>query len=347
MSNDRSAVAFERLDEAADEDRRPGAALACDLAEIASALAQIEVLVTAGANENPETSAAVERIADIAFVLHEREVEPSLCDALDAAMRDISEANARNRTNVQRAHEAAELLRALVQRIEAMMAAQAQEHASRSVADAELECADEFPAPARLFDVEAADDGAFAQTVAALAESLPERSDVAPAQFLDVVANSGAALEAPMPADDKSVQETSPSAGVHAAETISGVGGREPHESVTTVSVVVPSPDPVTVASLASSADAEAVPADDMNQSIDPDEDPGDLFEPTPDMHSAADAPSPVAAIQETASPASLAPQAPRDAASAPSHAASRPAANDPLAPIRALSEEELIALFS
>jgi hypothetical protein len=347
MASDQAAVAFERLAEVADEDRRPAGAPASDLAELASALAQVEALVAAGAEAGPDAAAALERIADIAFVLHEREVEPSLCDALDAAMRDISEANARNRTNVQRAHEAAQLLRALAQRIEAMMAAQAQDHASRSTAGAELECADEFPAPARLFGEEVPEDGAFARTVAALAESLPQRSDAAPAQFLDQVADSGAVLEALMPADGAPVQETSPSAEAHAAETVSGPVEQESLESVTPASVTLPSSDPVAVASPASSA--VAAPPVDMNRSIDPDEDPGDLFEPMTDMQLAAGAPepAPVAAVQETAPPANLVLQSPRRPASAPAPAASRPAANDPLAPIRALSEEELIALFS
>src|SRR5579864_2428236 len=185
MASDQTAVAFERLDEVADEDRRPAAAPACDLAELASLLVQAEALVIAAADESPDAiAAAIERIADIAFVLHEREVEPSLCDALDAAMREISEANARNRASVQRAHEAVELLRTLAHRLDAMIAAQASESsagsAQRLTHNDELECADEFPALARLFDADLAEDGAFAQTVAALAESLPERAEAAP-----------------------------------------------------------------------------------------------------------------------------------------------------------------------
>jgi len=130
MASDQAAVAFERLAEVADEDRRRAGAPASDLAELASALAQVEALVAAGAEAGPDAAAALERIADIAFVLHEREVEPSLCDALDAAMREISDANARNRASVQRAHEAAELLRSLARRLDAMMAAQVQAEAS-------------------------------------------------------------------------------------------------------------------------------------------------------------------------------------------------------------------------
>jgi hypothetical protein len=109
---------------------------------------------------------------------------------------------------------------------------------------------------------------------------------------------------------------------------------------------------------------------------IDPDEDPGDLFEPAADARplsvaSAAAALAAAGSNGEAAAAASIAiatlPPAPTAAAIvvaetpqassasalrlppvAPAmHAAPQPPANDPLAPIRALSEEELIALFS
>jgi hypothetical protein len=359
MSSDRSAIALERLDEAADEDRLRAAAPPCDLAELASALAQVEALVAAGADEAPDAAAAIERIADIAFVLHEREVEPSLCDALDAAMREIGEANARNRANVQRAHEAAELLRALACRLDAMIAAQALQPATEAAPapgavqglanHAELECADEFPAPVRLFDADIAEDSAFAQTVAALAESLPEAAAPAPSQNH---AAAGAAPEAVTHSNVEAEQATtSLGARLQAAEIVSAAGQEPaPHQGVAAAGTAVPSAAAADFASLALSAGAAAVPAVDTRQSVDPDEDPGDLFEPMPDMRPAADAHAPVPAMSAIAAPAAapaagVAPQSPRGAAGAP--AASRPAATDPLAPIRALSEEELIALFS
>jgi len=352
MASDQTAVAFERLDEVADEDRRPAAAPACDLAQLASLLAQAEALVIAAADESPDAIAsAIERIADIAFVLHEREVEPSLCDALDAAMREISEANARNRASVQRAHEAAELLRALAQRLDAMMAAQAQlqAEAARSADGVEFECSDEFPPPARLFDADIPEDGAFAQTVAALAESLPERSSPAPAEFQEVAVDAGVASEALMPSAAEREQAERP-AGTSVQEEKSGNGAEEDHaprEEVAAPSTAVPSVDPAPFANSAPTAGAAIPAAVEVNRSIDPDEDPGDLFEPISGIRPAPEAPAPVAAVQETAPSASLPPQSPRAAANGPAPAASRPLANDPLAPIRALSEEELIALFS
>ncbi|HZR61770.1 MAG TPA: hypothetical protein VFA80_12550 [Xanthobacteraceae bacterium] len=348
MSSDRSAFAFERLDVAADEVRSP-AAPARDLAELASALAEVEALLAAGAGEGPDAGAAVERIADIAFVLHEREVEPSLCDALDAAMRDLNEANAHDRANAQRAQEAVELLHALGRRLDAMMAAQAEPQALASADavqgagdDGELECADEFPAPARLFDADVAEDGAFAQTVAALAEALPEHSDADPAQSRYQVADSSSAPEVVAHSQTHSLAhsdvqseqaETAPGAWIQAENPTSEAGE-----------------DPVPDSSPASSIGVAAAPAIDAYGSIDPDEDPGDLFEPAPDVRQAADAAPPAMSANsaEAAAPAaSLAPQWSGSSAAAPADAASRSAANDPLAPIRALSEEELIALFS
>lgn len=330
----------------ADDSGPPAAAPACDLAELAAALAEIEALFSAGTGEIPDAAAAVERIADIAFVLHEREVEPSLCDALDAAMRDLNEANAHNRASAQRAHEAVELLRALARRLDAMMAAQAEPQAPGSAAalqgaaeNDDLKCADELPAPARLFDADVTADGAFAQTVAALADALPEHSDADPAQSQHDVADCGSVPEAVAHSLAQSEQaETAPGAWVQAENPVSGAGEKSVEE--------------LSGSSLASSIGAAAALAVDTHCSIDPDEDPGDLFEPSPDLRSAADAavapPTMRTNSAEDAVPgASLAPQSSGSPAEVPASAASRSAANDPLAPIRALSEEELIALFS
>lgn len=342
MASEQSAVAFERLDEAADGSRSPAAAAVCDLAELASALAQAEALVSAGLDENPDAAAALERIADIAFVLHEREVERSLCDALDAAMREIGEANARNRASVQRAREAAELLRTLARRLDAMMAAQAQPQAAGLDHSSEVECADEFPASARLFDADVTEDGAFAQTVAALAQSLPERSDAAPAQLADQATDNRAAPEAPTHSDVEA----------ESAEAIRGAGEEAASPAaVAATSAAVPLSEAAGLGSVASSVDAADARAVETHQSIDPDEDPGDLFEPLTTMPPAAEAPAPgrvmSAPPEAAAPPATHASQSPRAAADASAQAASRPVVTDPLAPIRALSEEELIALFS
>ena len=74
----------------------PRADAAGDLMEIAAAIDRIEAALAAGATPAPDVSAAIERLLDIAFVLHERPVEATLCDGLDAAIREISQANMRS-----------------------------------------------------------------------------------------------------------------------------------------------------------------------------------------------------------------------------------------------------------
>lgn len=200
MSTDPSTAAFARPDAAADESRLLAAAQALDVAELIAALAEVEALL-AGGPDGSEGSAAIERIADIAFVLHEREVERSLCDGLDAAVREIGAADALKRTSLQRAREAAALLRELTHALNEVIAtAEAEQHPQPDAIvveappsphnghtvqdgrDAEAGEEDELAAPAALFDAEMPDDDAFALPVAALADALPEAAGTAPAE---------------------------------------------------------------------------------------------------------------------------------------------------------------------
>jgi hypothetical protein len=74
---------------------------------------------------------------------------------------------------------------------------------------------------------------------------------------------------------------------------------------------------------------------------VGPEEDPGDLFEPMP-------MPSPVSAPAVSEEPALEPDSSPQRANMTPAtHSVPYPAASDPLAAVRDLSEEELIALFS
>lgn len=199
MSTDPSTAAFARPDAAADESRLLAAAQALDVAELIAALGQVEALL-ADAPEGSEGSAAIERIADIAFVLHEREVERSLCDALDAAVREIGAAEAVKRANLQRARDAAALLRELKGALNEILASAAVEPQPQPAAivveappspdsvatvqdsrDAEAGEGDELAPPAGLFDADMPPDDAFAVTVAALADALPEEAGTAPA----------------------------------------------------------------------------------------------------------------------------------------------------------------------
>src|ERR1700686_548034 len=92
-----------------------------DLMEIAAAIDRIEAALAAGTTPVSDVSAAVERLSDIAFMLHERPVEATLCDGLDAAIREISEAGIRAESTAAGVREAAELVRALAGRVREMM----------------------------------------------------------------------------------------------------------------------------------------------------------------------------------------------------------------------------------
>ena len=161
-----------------------------ELTGIATAIERIEALLGAGGPE-AEDSEAIERIADIAFVLHERDVEASLCDALDAAVRELANANAAKRANVLHVRRAAEMLRELSQRVADMVAllqlsapdaaddttaneaapddgrpVTAENSASEDALDGEI------PREG-LFVAELLEDDDFARAVAELAASLP------------------------------------------------------------------------------------------------------------------------------------------------------------------------------
>src|ERR1700733_12318051 len=113
-----SAVA--RIDATLRGEGPPRADAAGDLMEIAAAIDRIEAALAAGTTAAPDISAAIERLLDIAFMLHERPVEATLCDGLDAAIREISAATMRSESTAAGIREAAELARALAGRVREM-----------------------------------------------------------------------------------------------------------------------------------------------------------------------------------------------------------------------------------
>ena len=133
----------------------PSAQSSADLNEIAAAIEQIDVVLAASMAS--DTRPAVEQIQDIAFVLHERPVEQSLCDALDGAIREITDALVRPEGAAESVRKAAELLHALAARVRVMIAP------SREPAEAPVAVV--------------ADHESFAEAIAALAASLPSLAD--------------------------------------------------------------------------------------------------------------------------------------------------------------------------
>ena len=111
-----------RIDAAVEESSRRSAVPPDELADLAAAIERIESLIVEGAAHGPDGSAAVERIADIAFALHEREVETSLCDELNTAVREINDVGSLKQVSAERSQQAAELLRQLSRRVHDMIA---------------------------------------------------------------------------------------------------------------------------------------------------------------------------------------------------------------------------------
>ena len=92
------------------------------LVDLAAAIRQGEAAVSTARTFAAEELFAVERIHDVAMALRRREVEPALCDALEAATREIGDAMVRNNAAAAGRPSTAALLRELAERVNAMLA---------------------------------------------------------------------------------------------------------------------------------------------------------------------------------------------------------------------------------
>ena len=190
-----------------------------ELTGIAAAIERVEALLTTGAPA-PEGADAIERIADIAFVLHERDVEASLCDALDAAVRELGNANAARHANVLHVRQAAELLRELSQRVADMIALLqvSPPPAANDTAATKAALLEGEPATAELptgedaldgeipreglFGAELLEDDEFARAVAELAASLPALAQPIEAVVVMLREPADLAVDEPAPAPE-------------------------------------------------------------------------------------------------------------------------------------------------
>jgi hypothetical protein len=392
-----SAIA--RIEATLRGDGPPHADAAGDLMEIAAAIDRIGAALAAGATPAPGISAAIERLLDIAFMLHERPVEATLCDGLDAAIREISQANMRSELTAAGVREAAELVGALAGRVREMMAVSSAVRGTHQPAEENVAAT----SGAGFFELATNDGETFAQAVAELAASLPTLSD-APSEPVEALPEPDSGQRAPVPA-----AEIAPSEPVEAVpEPESGEGAPVPaaeiapsdnvllpadetqqtaNETVTPANDTAPPqpastdvslseavlsqafaddyfsnvnlPDEAPVSEVTESAPisseeppSEAVaPAQNIStESVPspqpgPQEDPADLFEPGADPTPPVEAAAPVAA--DAAVPAVPPAEPARAVPPPPARAIPRPPGSDPLAAVRDLSAEELIALFS
>ena len=342
-----------------------------DLMEIAAAVDRIEAALGVGATPAPDISAAIERLLDIAFMLHERPVEATLCDGLDAAIREISDATMRSESTAAGSREAAELVRALAGRVREMMALSS---ASRGASQATGENVD-ATSGAGLFELATNDGETFAQAVAELAASLPMLSD-APSESVEAAQasepESGEGAPAPAAEIAPSDNVLSPTVEAQQTATETGIPDNDTAQSqlastdVSLSEVVLnqasddffSSPNFSIEAPAREETESEPVlneeppgeavlPVQDFSTDPvpGPQEDPADLFELPSVATTPVEAAAPVAA--DNPMPAEPSAEPPRAVPPPPARAIPRPPGSDPLAAVRDLSEEELIALFS
>jgi hypothetical protein len=355
-----------------------------ELIEIAAALDRIATAIAVGAPRALHIAAAVERIQDIAFMLHERPLEATLRDSLDAAVRELAVAAA----SPDAAADTADLVRALAGRV-------------REMIDARMS----RQPPAESFVVSPDGGEALAQAVAAFAATLPafteiadaageapgeasaapsvdeQKSETMPPQQQDV---STALPAQPAPASAAAVPiAVAPVAEVDVAQAAAAappqqvepeildsasilsqafaddhfagapvtaeppVGAVQPTEQTARDEPPrqeLPSQEPPAQELPLQEQPSEAAsPVQEATAApvvADPEEDPADLFAPEPVRATPA---------VESAAPVAEPPQSePQQAVPPPPmRAISRPPLSDPLAAVRELSEEELIALFS
>ncbi len=349
----------------------PRADAAGDLMEIAAAIDRIEAALGASATPAPDVYAAIERLLDIAFMLHERPVEATLCDGLDAAIREISDATMRSESTAAGSREAAELMRALGGRVREMMALSS---ASRGASQPAGENVD-ATSGAGFFELATNDGETFAQAVAELAASLPTLGD-APNEPVDAAQasepESGEGVPAPAAEIAPGDNVLSPAVEAQQSATETGIPGNDtapPQLASTDVSLsevvlnqasddFFSSPNfsietPAREETESEQVSSEESPAEvvlpaqnfSTDPVADPEEDLADLFEPQPVPPTPAEAATPVTA--DAAVPAEPPAEPPRVVPPPPARAIPRPPGSDPLAAVRDLSEEERIALFS
>jgi hypothetical protein len=358
---DRVVAAIARVESAicAGSDPQSSTLPSGELAELAAAIERIRASIGADKATAPAVGAAAERISDIAFGLRERAADETLCDALDAAVREITDACGAKVANGHSA-DTIELLRNLAARLDELIKLSAKSPAVHAAGDGTVPIAQHSPvAPVAsapqleaetreenrrdddalsqpgLFEMDLQENKKFAEAVAALAASLADADE---------------AVENPEP-------QTAPTDTIMPLHDYSSVAVAKP-PTVQTADPVprwrIEAPDFVFASREPAATNGHAEPApppEEVHPPLSgsqlhpgPEEDPAELFEPAP---WAVDAVSPAATLAPASSQPAEVPVEPLRIANGPVVGlALRASAADPLAVIRALSDEERIALF-
>jgi hypothetical protein len=359
--------AIARIEATLRGDGPPRADAAGDLMEIAAAIDRIQAMLAAGTPPASDISAAIERLLDIAFMLHERPVEATLCDGLDAAIREISDANTRSGSAAAGIREAAELVRALAGRVREMMALSSAGRGTQQPAEDNVDAT----SGAGVFELATSDGETFAAAVAELAASLPTLAD-APSEPVEVALEPESGQGAPAPAAESAPSDNVLSPAAEAQQTATETGSPDddiapPEIASTDVSLSeavlnqasddffsspnfsseAPAREETGSAQASSEEPPSEAPASNLSAEpvAGPQEDPADLFEAQPVQTLLVEPATPVTA--DAPEPAEPPAEPPRAVPPPPARAIPRPPGSDPLAAVRDLSEEERIALFS
>jgi hypothetical protein len=292
----------------------------------------------------PDIGVAAERLAGLAFALRERGADRTLCDALDAAVREICAACGNDAKNKESATGAG------------LAGLNRSAPADRDIAQPAREAADDIVdadslASGETFDLPLQDSAQFAAAATALAASLTTLNEE-PQGADDPQSPSSAAAAIP-PHDYEA--ESAPQRG--AAKEQHG-----PRWHIEAPDFVFHAPQHG-----ASDRGLESSTRSDRPQALlpglqllpSPDEDPAELFEPRPKhvatppratpATSPAKPPTPLASAVTAAAQAVRAaqnPSPPRNPTGPTVRPMPGPLPINPLAALRALTEEELIALF-
>jgi hypothetical protein len=398
-----------RLDAAMRDDppREVTAAFTRGLADLAAAIEQVAAVLAASESTAADGLFAAERIQDIVLALRRHQVEAALCDALEAAIREVSDAIVGNNAAANRAASAAALLRDLARHVNDMIAvARAGPPAELRAAfgkqvtsDAGVTASDAKPPPDEYAEGagSANDPPTGARAISAEILSRLPLSEEFPAEDLrsEVLSNGEVAGEessdhgiipAPeMPASDQAAQPDaeppSMAAQQPASDEIRGDDNARRFDDTADESATDAVDTRLSADNRVDSLLLEPIPLSsslpDAQAPANFDEDPHELFEPLPPVPSplftaqrneigpargreagaasyafateppaSAFAASPAMEAGMEAKPPLAAPS-PHVNVSPPEPATSRATPSDPLAAVLALSEEELIALFS
>jgi hypothetical protein len=344
--------ALARVEAAMRGEPAPQTALA--LPEIASEVERIGAGL-AGGKTVDDISAAIERIHDVAFMLHERPVEQSMRDAFDDAIRILSDALTQPAGLVERRQQAIAQLRALAARLQGPIAppsevvqpAPAMNVDHQSVAETVATFAGspltDKPTPETHLSPDqqtVAEDQSVIETIKAAELT----TDIRPIENVSSVENVAKSVDGAGDASEISLDLPRASENVLDQAFGSDAFVRSATLSQTSSSLLLPPHQtPHDNAASGEAVSERLLPSQVYSQDIivGPEEDPGDLFEPMA-------MPSPVPASTVNEEPASEPNSSPQRANMIPAtHSVPHPTASDPLAAVRDLSEEELIALFS